>query len=438
MGIKTAKFGGTSLCGSEQFRKVRAIVEADPERRYVIPSAPGKRCLSDSKVTDLLYICHAMIQQSLPFQDVFAVIGQRFREIAEQLGLTIDVQSFLDRIAGDMQAGASLAYVASRGEYLSGRILADYLGCEFIDAAEIIKFNDRGFLDFDGTQAVMHQRLAKTSQAVIPGFYGAMPDGTIQTFSRGGSDITGALVARAAEASVYENWTDVSGFLMADPRLVHRPRHINVITYKELRELAYMGANVLHEDSIYPVRLAGIPVNIRNTNDPQHPGTLIVQKTDAEVLPGAITGIAGRKDFTIISIEKALMHYELGFVRRLLSILENHGISFEHLPSGIDHVSLVILDEQLNGKLDSVIEDVWSQVHPDSVEVVQDIALISTVGVGMAYTPGIAARLFGALAESGINIRMIDQGASEINIIVGVQEDDFERAIRTIYKAFVF
>ncbi|HEY8463643.1 MAG TPA: aspartate kinase [Bacillota bacterium] len=436
MGIKVAKFGGSSLANAAQFIKVKAIIESDRQRRFIIPSAPGKRTPEDHKITDLLYLCHAHVQQGIGFDDVFGVISQRYLEIIRELNLTLDLNPYLTEIKNAISSGASADYSASRGEFLNGLILADYLGFEFVDPAEIICFNKAGHFDPELTQQKVSKRLSQLKQAVIPGFYGATPDGQIKTFSRGGSDISGAIVARGVRADLYENWTDVSGFLMADPRIVDNPQPIKTITYRELRELAYMGATVLHEEAIFPVHQAGIPINIKNTNAPEHPGTLIVNDAAPVTQTGLITGIAGRKDFTVITVEKSLMNQELGFVRKLLSILEANQVSFEHLPSGIDTISLVISDSQLDHKLEKVLEEIKQQLKPDAVEVTPNIALIATVGRGMAYTPGIAAKLFTALAAANINVRMIDQGSSEINIIVGVATTDFERAVRAIYYAF--
>ncbi|NLM37150.1 MAG: aspartate kinase [Firmicutes bacterium] len=438
MEIKVAKFGGSSLANASQFRKVRNIVEADPTRRYIIPSAPGKRDKHDHKITDLLYKCHVLAQKGQPFTEVFALIKERYLTICTELGLSLDLQADLDEIEARIKAGASADYTASRGEFLNGKILAAYLGFAFVDAADVIFFDAEGRFNAVKTQTVLSRELARYPRAVIPGFYGSTAGGQIHTFTRGGSDITGAIIARGVNAALYENWTDVPGFLMADPRVVKNPKPIREVTYRELRELAYMGASVLHEEAIFPVREAKIPINIKNTNDPEAPGTLIVSDNGNYRPPGSITGIAGRKGFTIIAIEKTLMHSELGFGRKLLSVIEDHGISFEHMPSGIDTISLVIADNQLNpNKLDQVLADIDHVCKPDSIEVIKDIALIATVGLGMAYTPGIAAKLFTALAAGGVNVRMIDQGSSEINIIVGVENKDFEEAMRRIYNAFV-
>ncbi len=441
MSVKVCKFGGTSLADVDQIRKVLQIVRADPQRRYIVPSAPGKRSDHDQKVTDLLYLCHAHAQQQIPFDDVFKLITDRFEQIAAGLGLDLDLGSQLEqvkhRIADEAANDGSPDYAASRGEYFSGLILAELLGYEFVDPAELIFFDPHGRLDEQRTYSTVAQRLGATQQAVVPGFYGSTPDGRIKTFSRGGTDITGAIVARGVGAGLYENWTDVPGLLMTDPCVVENPRTIDVITYRELRELAYMGATILHDEAIFPVKQAGIRVQIRNTNRPDDPGTLIVSETAPIAHAGTISGIAGRKDFTVIALEKALMNAQVGFGRRLLSVFEDHGVSYEHTPSGIDTMSVVVADAQLEGKLDKVLEAIRVECEPDSLEIYPNMALIATVGRGMAYPPGIAARVFDALANAGVNIRMIDQGSSEINIIVGVETTDFETAVRAIYHAFV-
>jgi aspartate kinase len=437
MGIKVAKFGGTSLADASQIRKVKAIVEADKERRYVVPSAPGKRTPEDRKITDLLYLCHANASQQVPFEEVFDIIADRYLQIVADLQIGLDMKPHLKEVHRKIAAGASADYTASRGEYLNSLIVADLLGYDFVDAAEVIFFDDRGRFDSERTQAVLSKRLAQHERAVVPGFYGSLPNGQIKTFSRGGSDISGAIVARGAAADVYENWTDVSGLLMADPRIVKDARSMEVVTYGELRELAYMGASVLHDEAVFPVRQAGIPVNIRNTNRPDDPGTRIVKDASPVTEKGTITGIAGKKDFTVIAVEKAMMNQELGFARRLLSVLEVNGVSFEHMPSGIDTLSVVIAEKELDGRIEKILSEIQTECQPDSINVSRGMALIATVGRGMAYTPGISARIFAALGQANINIRMIDQGSSEINIIVGVGNDDFERTVQAIYKAFV-
>ena len=359
----------------------------DEERRYIVPSAPGKRHSSDHKITDLLYLCQEHAQKGVPFGEVFELISTRYLEIVEGLGLSLDLEPILEDIREKILGGYSAEYTASRGEYLNGIILAEFLGYEFVDPADMIFFTQAGAYDAQATKEAVREALSEVERAVIPGFYGSRPDGGIQTFSRGGSDITGAIIAQGVGADLYENWTDVSGFMMADPRIVNNPKPIKEITYKELRELAYMGANVLHEESVFPVRQAGIPINIKNTNDPEAVGTLIVPNGGDSQGNGMITGVAGKKGFTIISIEKAMMNAELGFGRKLLSIIESHGISFEHMPSGIDNISLVIADNELEGKLEEVLEDINQQLKPDSVDVHSSMALVATVGMGMARTP---------------------------------------------------
>ena len=437
MGLKVCKFGGTSVADADQLRKVQQIVKSDPDRRFIVPSAPGKRTPDDRKITDLLYLCHAHATQQLPFDDVFGVIEARYEQIAGDLDLKVELAGALAKIKSAITAGASADYAASRGEYLNGLIVAALLDAPMIDPADVIRFDDHGRFDAEQTQALMSARLTGDAPAVVPGFFGATRDGQIKTFSRGGSDITGAIVARAASADVYENWTDVSGLLAADPRIVDDPQTIEMLSYRELRELAYMGASVMHDEAIFPVRQAGIPVNIRNTNRPGDAGTLIVPETEPIAHTGSITGIAGRKDFTIIALEKALMNAEIGFGRRLLSVLQDHEVSFEHMPSGIDTMSVVIADSELDGKLERVTQEIHQKCRPDGLTTYADMALIATVGRGMASTPGMAARLFGALGAANINIRMIDQGSSEINIIVGVRTGDFEAAVRAIYEDFL-
>jgi len=441
MRLKVSKFGGTSVADADIIRKVKAIVQTDPERRVIVPSAPGKRSRDDQKVTDLLYLCHEHARQGLAFDEVFKLVARRYHDIAERLGIDPGLDGHLDAVRQEIArvatAGAGPDYAASRGEYLNGLIIAEFLGAEFFDATDLIHFDERGRLDEKETYRVIGEKLGGVKLAVVPGFYGGLPDGSVKTFGRGGSDITGAVLARGVGASMYENWTDVSGLLMADPRIVDNPKTIQSLTYRELRELAYMGATVLHDEAIFPVRHAGIPVNIRNTNRSDDPGTMIVPGNGSENHTGTITGIAGRKDFTVIALEKAMMNSEVGFGRRVLSVLEDHGVSFEHLPSGIDTMSLVVSDSQINGKLDDVLEGLHVEARPDSIEATPRMALIATVGRGMARIPGMASKLFGALSQSEVNIRMIDQGSSELNIIVGVHADDFETAVRAIYKAFI-
>lgn len=436
MGIKVAKFGGTSLADASAFRRVRDIVLSDPARRYVVPSAPGKRFPEDVKITDMLYQCFKLAQRKESYLDVFDRIAERFNGIVRDLGLSYDISPMLQETC-QMIATASPDYAASRGEYFSGLILSRYLGWDFIDPADVFKFDRQGHFASEWSNQLLAERLEKHQNAVIPGFYGSLPNGEIKTFSRGGSDISGAVVARAASADLYENWTDVSGFLMADPRIVKDPKPIDRLTYRELRELSYMGATVLHEDSIFPVRKAGIPTNIRNTFHPDHPGTMIVVRGEECPASTTITGIAGHKNFTLLSIEKAMMNSEIGFGRRVLQSIEDFGMSFEHLPTGIDTMCVILADDELLGRRDQVIERIEETCHPDSIELADGMALIATVGRGMVRQKGTAARLFAALAKADINIRMIDQGSSELNIIVGVDVEEFEKAVRAIYNEFI-
>lgn len=436
MNTIVTKFGGSSLADANQFKKVKDIIFSNEERRYVIPSAPGKRNSKDSKVTDLLYLCHAHVSTGISLDDVFNHIRERYCGIINDLELDFDISEHLDIVKKNLEEGASSDYAASRGEYLNGLILANYLGFEFIDAKDVMIFNNDGILDTEATNSALYYKLSKTPKAVIPGFYGADKDGNIVTFSRGGSDVTGALVAASINADLYENWTDVSGFLMADPRIIENPKPISKITYSELRELSYMGASVLHEDAIFPVREIGIPINIKNTNRPQDEGTFIVKDTDGSMKPTTVTGIAGKKDFTVISIAKASMNSELGFCRKLLTILEQHDISFENMPSGIDTVCLVISDSQLKNKKEIVLDEIKKVCKPDSIDVHPNMAMIATVGRGMAKQRGTAAKIFTALSNAEINIRMIDQGSSEMNILVGIENDNFEKGIAAIYNAF--
>ncbi len=438
--IKTVKFGGSSLADANQFRKVKAIITAEPNRRYVVPSAPGKRNSVDTKITDMLYTCQKLAAESKPFDDVLEQIRNRYLEIAQELELSFDPTDELNIIAAKLKSGATKDYAASRGEYLNGLLLSDYLGFPFVDAAEVIVFSDNGVLMQEETMTALRNRLSKMEHAVIPGFYGATVNGEIITFSRGGSDITGSLVARAVRAQMYENWTDVSGVLVADPRIIPNAAVINTITYEELRELSYMGATVLHEDAIFPVRAAGIPINIRNTNDPDAAGTLIVadDSADSDAATGyTITGIAGRKGFCAINIQKAMMNAELGFCRKVLSVLEELGISFEHMPSGIDTMSIILHEDAIRGREQTVLSRIRKAVSPDSCAIEHGISLLAVVGRGMRRTRGTAARIFAALAHARINIKMIDQGSSELNIIIGLLDGDFEEAIRRIYGVFV-
>lgn len=442
MPTKVAKFGGTSLASAPQIRKMQAIVQSDADRRFVVPSAPGKRDPKDTKITDLLYLCHDLASKGLKFDDAWDPICERFKEIVRELGLSLDLNPILDEAEATIRrhgdAGLPADYAASRGEAINGRIIAELLQCEFIDPTEIIFFGEDGRLDDEKTYATIAERLKDVGRAVVPGFFGLGADGNVKTFSRGGSDVTGSIVARGVGADVYENWTDVHGLLITDPRIVPGAFTIETVTYRELRELSYSGASVLHDEAVFPVRQANIPVNIRNTNDPEHPGTLIVSNDHPSAKESyQITGIAGRKDFTIILIEKAMMNSEIGFGERVLGVLASYGVSFEHIPSGIDTLSVVIEDTALEGKLDDIVAAIKTAVKPDNVDIDSNLALIATVGRGMAKQTGTSARLFGALGDVGVNIRMIDQGSSEMNIIVGTDVQDFEKAVQAIYAAFV-
>lgn len=433
---KVVKFGGSSLASAEQFQKAGSIIQAEKSRKYVVPSAPGKRFDGDIKVTDMLYDCYETAISGKNFDQKLEKIKERYDEIIAGLHLNLSLEKEFAQIHDYFEKGAGNNYAASRGEYLNGIIMAAYLGFEFIDAAEVIFFREDGTFDSEKTNKILSAKLKKTENAVIPGFYGAMTNGTIRTFSRGGSDITGSIVARAAKADLYENWTDVSGFLVTDPRIVKNPEPIETITYRELRELAYMGASVLHDEAIFPVRSEGIPINIRNTNDPSASGTMIVESTCRKP-KYTITGIAGKKGFAAINIEKDRMNTEVGFGRRVLSVFEDNGISFEHIPSGIDTMSVFVHQSDFEEKEQKVLAGIRRAVSPDYLDMESDLALIAVVGRGMRSTRGTAGRIFSALAHADINIRMIDQGSSELNIIIGVSNNDFEKAIQAIYDIFV-
>ncbi len=433
---KVVKFGGSSLASAEQFRKVKDIICMDENRRYVVPSAPGKRFDGDSKVTDMLYACYDLAEAGADFDKALGDIEARYQEIIQGLGLALDLSEEFRVIGENFRAKAGSNYAASRGEYLNGIIMAAYLGYEFIDAAEVIFFDEEGSFDAGRTDKVLSGRLAECGRAVVPGFYGSMPDGTIKTFSRGGSDVTGSIVAKAARADVYENWTDVSGVFITDPRIIENPVGIDVITYRELRELSYMGAGVLHEDAIFPVRQENIPINIRNTNAPNDEGTWIVGST-CQKSKYVITGIAGKKGFCSVNIEKDMMNAEVGFGRKVLQAFEESGISFEHIPSGIDTLTVFVHQDEFIHKEQKVAASLYRLARPDAVEIEADLALIAVVGRGMKSTRGTAGRIFSALAHANVNVKMIDQGSSELNIIIGVANDDFETAIKAIYDIFV-
>ncbi len=436
MSLKVLKFGGSSLADAEHFRQVAEIIKSDPTRRYIVASAPGKRNSGDTKVTDLLYKCYALAANEEDVTNVFEQIKQRYTDIIEDLGIELDLTPAFEKIRQSLLHNTGRDYIASRGEYLNAMILAKYLGFDFIDAKKVIFFNEDGSFNADKTNEVMREALSIREYAVIPGFYGSMPNGTIKTFSRGGSDITGSIVARAASATLYENWTDVSGFLMADPRIIDNPKPIGAITYKELRELSYMGATVLHEDAIFPVRYSKIPINIRNTNRPEDKGTFIVPETD-ELSAYTITGIAGRTGFSSITVEKAMMNMELGLGRKVLQVLEDNGISFEHFPSGIDTMTVIVSTKALSEKRGDVLAGICKNINPENVFVEENMALLAVVGRGMIKTKGTAARIFTSLANANVNIRMIDQGSSELNIIIGVDANDYITAINAIYNEFV-
>ena len=433
---KVVKFGGSSLANAEQFRKVGDIIRSEECRRYVVPSAPGKRFSSDTKVTDMLYDCYALAEGDQDFSGSLREIRERYEEIISGLELDLSLESEFAQIDADFRKKAGQAYAASRGEFLNGKIMSAYLGYEFVDAAEVIRFNEDGTFDADTTNELLSARLNQCESAVVPGFYGATASGRVQTFSRGGSDVTGSLVARAIKADLYENWTDVSGFLVTDPRIVENPVVMETITYRELRELSYMGATVLHEESIFPVRREGIPINIKNTNRPQDKGTMIVEST-CKKPRYVITGIAGKKGFCSITIEKSMMNSEIGFGRRVLQVFEDQGISFEHMPSGIDTLTVFVHQDEFEEKEQQVIAGLHRAVDPDYIEMESDLALIAVVGRAMKSQRGTAGRIFSALAHANINVKMIDQGSSELNIIIGVENRVFERAVKAIYDIFV-
>ncbi|MBE5883685.1 MAG: aspartate kinase [Lachnospiraceae bacterium] len=433
---KVVKFGGSSLASAEQFEKVGKIIRADKARKYVVPSAPGKRFSADTKVTDMLYACYALAEEGKDFKAELKAIKERYEEIISGLKLNLSLDAEFEVIAKNFVEKAGDNYAASRGEYLNGIIMAKYLGYEFIDAATVIFFNESGDFDADKTDKILSAKLAGCKNAVVPGFYGSLPDGKVKTFSRGGSDVTGSIVAKAVKADVYENWTDVSGFLIADPRIIENPEAIDTITYRELRELAYMGATVLHEDAIFPVRREGIPINIRNTNAPEDDGTWIVEST-CQKSKYVLTGIAGKKGFCSINIEKAMMNSEIGFGRKVLQAFEENGISFEHVPSGIDTMTVFVHQDEFMHKEQKVVAGLHRLADPDYIDIEADLALIAVVGRGMKSTRGTAARIFSALAHKNVNVKMIDQGSSELNIIIGVTNDDFETAIKAIYDIFV-
>jgi len=440
MSIKVVKFGGSSLADADKFRRVAEIIAADPDRRYVVPSAPGKRFSDDIKITDMFYQCYNLAREASTkeeFETCYSNICARFQGIITDLGLDFDISGELGYIKNAILGRAGRDFAASRGEYLSGLILAKFIGFDFIDAENVILFKDNGTFDAEKTHEVLTAELARHERAIIPGFYGLMPNGTVKTFSRGGSDITGSIVARAAGADLYENWTDVSGFMMADPRIIDNPRAIETVTYRELRELSYMGATVLHEDAIFPVRIAGIPINIRNTIRPGDDGTMIVASASDYDNKHIITGIAGRRGFSVFTVEDDLMNSQIGYGRRMLEVFEENGIAFEHMPTGIDTMSVIVATADIDPIREKLIASLNRTLKPDSITVDDGLALIAVVGRGMIKAKGTAARVFSAVSNAGVNIRMIDQGSSELNIILGIDERDFEVTVKAIYDEFV-
>lgn len=436
MSLVIAKFGGSSLAEAKQFEKVKEIVLGNKDCRYVVASAPGKRFDDDVKVTDMLYACYEKASEGEDFSEIFSAIKERFQDIIKGLNLDLDLSREFAKIEVSLQNDSGRDYAASRGEYLNSIILAKYLGFYFMDAAKCIRFDENGGFNNEFTLKKTEEHLSHYERAVIPGFYGKMPNGTIKTFSRGGSDVSGALIAQAMNADVYENWTDVNGFLVTDPRIVPHARRIKSISYRELRELSYMGASVLHEDAVFPVNQAGIPINIKNTNDPKDPGTMIVKNVESDENTTHITGIAGKKGFAIILIEKSMMNSEIGFGRKVLEVLEKKKISFEHLPSGIDTMSIVLDKKFVENREEEIINSIKEHANADCVTIEYSLALIAVVGHGMRNTPGTASKVISAISNEGINIRMLDQGSSELNIIVGVDEDEFAHAVKAIYSKF--
>ena len=436
--MKVVKFGGSSMADAGQYRKIKAILDADPSRKIVVVSAAGKRFKDDHKLTDLLYLCHSHVKYGVDCNRIFTMISGRYLDIQRDLCLNIDLMPELTDLKRRIDAKAvSREELVSRGEYFSAKLMASYLNFQFIDAADWVMFKMDGTVDQEKSYRALRERVTPGQGVVIPGFYGAMPDGTIHTFSRGGSDISGSLAAAALDADVYENWTDVSGILMADPRLVEDPQTIPEVTYDELRELSYSGAQVLHEDSIFPVREKNIPVNIRNTNDPEAPGTMIKESFDATHDPDRfITGITGKKDFSIISLSKRGMSNQVGVLYKVLKVLVRHNISVDYVPNGIDNVSVVLPTHAIEKDLYTIMAEIKEEAQPDTLDVHHNIAVVAAVGRKMAFRPGISGKLFAALGEAGINIRMINQGPDELNIIFGVDNKDFESAIKVLYNSF--
>ena len=435
--LKVLKFGGSSMADAQQLSKVRSIVESDPSRRVVVVSAAGKRFKNDHKITDLLYLCHAHLQYGVSCDAVFDMVRSRYLEIRDELGLSTPLEQEFDALRQKMDQGISADELVSRGEYFAAKLMADYLGFKFVDAADWVKFRFDGTVDQEASYEALRNQVDGIG-VVIPGFYGQLPDGKIKTFTRGGSDITGALAAAALDADVYENWTDVSGILMADPRIVDNPQTIPEVTYDELRELSYSGAQVLHEGTIFPVREKNIPLNIRNTNAPEDPGTMIQERFEGNSDPHRfITGITGKKDFTIIALTKRGMSNQVGVLRKVLTVPERHDISVDYVPNGIDNVSVVVPTEAIASSLYTILGEIQKEVEPDSLTVHDQIAVVAAVGRKMAFRPGVSGQIFAVLGQAGINIRMINQGPDELNIIFGVDNRDFSEAIRVLYNSFV-
>lgn len=433
---KVVKFGGSSVANAGQFKKVADIIKSDKSRRYIVVSAPGKSNAKDEKITDLLYRLYDEIKAEKSYKKTLTAIRKKYTSIVDDLDLKFNVDYELDKIERDIKEGAGRDYAASRGEYLCAHMMAEFLGFRFVDSAELIFFNDDGTVDYEKTYDETAKTLENVNKAVIPGFYGSLSDGSVKTFTRGGSDVTGSLIAKAITADTYENWTDVSGFMVADPRIVKNPKVIETVTYSELRELSYMGASVLHEDAFFPVRKEGIPIHIKNTNEPDAPGTLIVEST-CKSSKYTVTGIAGKKGFCSVNIDQPMMNSEVGFCMNVLKVFADNGLNIEHMPSGIDTMSVFVHQSEFEDKEQQIISGIHRAVRPDSVIVDTGIALIAVVGRGMKSVHGTAGRIFSALAHAGVNIKMIDQGSSELNIIIGVNDSDFDTAIRAIYDIFV-
>ncbi len=436
--MKVVKFGGSSMADAGQYQKIRDILQADPSRKVVVVSAPGKRFPEDHKITDLLYLCNAHTKYGVDCTGIFDMVTSRYREIARDLELDIDLEPEFAALKKKLDSRSlSRDEIASRGEYFSAKLMAAYLGFRFLDAADWIRFRFDGTVDQDASYEALRGQVG-TQGVVIPGFYGALPDGRIHTFTRGGSDITGALAAAALDAEVYENWTDVSGILMADPRIVENPQTIPEVTYDELRELSYSGAQVLHEGSIFPVREKHIPLNIRNTNAPMEPGTMIKEHFDSETeAQRFLTGITGKKDFTAISLTKRGMSNQVGILRKILAVLEKYNVSVDYVPNGIDNVTLIMPTESVSASMYAILGELQQQIDPDKLTVHDQMAVVAAVGRKMVLRPGISGQLFAALGQAGINIRMISQGPEELNIIFGVDNKDFATAIRVLYNSFV-